>query len=122
MVDALTFLAQNEPPYCVHCTEGKDRAGFTVMVLAALMGADLQDIIDEYMISFYNYFGIDKETDPVRYETVLNNNLMAMLYHVTGTDSMEELEAVDMEAAVTRYLLNNGMAESDILLLKEKLQ
>ena len=92
------------------------------MLLEALMGAELQEIIDDYMLSFYNYYGIDKESEPVRYEAVLDNNLMAMLYHVTGADSMETLEKMDLEAAVTNYLLNNGMAEDDIRTLQEKLR
>ena len=121
VADGLTFLAHNDPPYSIHCTEGKDRAGFTAMVLEALMGADLQEIIDDYMISFYNYYGITKETEPERYEVVLNNNLYAMLYHVTGTNSYEELTQVDLESAVTNYLLNAGMTEEDILTLKTKL-
>ena len=122
LVDGLLFLAQNEPPYSIHCTEGKDRAGFTVMLLEALMGAQLQEIIDDYMLSFYNYYGIDKETEPARYEAVLNNNLIVMLYHVTGADSMETLEKMDLESAATNYLLSNGMTENDILMLKDNLR
>ena len=118
----LTFLAHNEPPYCVHCTEGKDRAGFTSMLLGALMGAELDEIIDDYMRSFYNYYGIDQQTQPERYDAVLRNNLLAILYHVTGVDTYDELTKVDLEDAVTKYLLDAGMAESDILLLKEKLR
>lgn len=114
LVNGLRFLAQNNPPYCVHCTEGKDRAGFTVMLLEALMGAELQEIIDDYMLSFYNYYDINTENNPERYEAVLNNNLMAMLYHVTGTDSMKMLAQTDLEAAATNYLLDNGMSENDI--------
>ena len=91
------------------------------MLLGALMGAELEEIIDDYMISFYNYYGIDKETQPERYEIVLENNLLAILYHITGVDTYEELAAVDLEAAVTTYLLDAGMTEDDILLLKEKL-
>lgn len=121
VVDGLCFLSQNEPPYSIHCTEGKDRAGFTAMLLEALMGADLQAIIDDYMLSFYNYYGIDKETEPERYEAVLTNNLMAMLLHVTGAESAEMLEQMDLEAAVTDYLLANGMPNEDLLILKEKL-
>ena len=109
VVEGLTFLAQNDPPYSIHCTEGKDRAGFTVMLLEALMGAELQAIIDDYMISFYNYYGIDKETQPERYEAVLNNNLMAMLCYVMGAESVEELEKIDLESAVTKYLLDAGI-------------
>ena len=122
LIEGLCFLAQNDPPYSIHCTEGKDRAGFTTMLLEALMGAELQEIIDDYMLSFYNYYGIDKENEPERYETVLNTNLLTMLYHITGTDSAEELAQADLESAATNYLLTHGMAESDILALKDKLR
>ena len=122
VADGLTFLAQNNPPYSIHCTEGKDRAGFTAMLLEALMGAELQEIIDDYMLSFYNYYGISKDSEPARYEAVLNNNLIPMLYHVTGADSYEALEQMDLESAVTKYLLDNGMTEEDILTLKDKLR
>ena len=121
LAEGLRFLAHGQPPYAVHCTEGKDRAGFTVMLLAALMGAELDEIIDDYMISFYNYYGISKETEPERYETVLNNNLFAMLYHVMDVDTYEELKKVDLESAATKYLLRAGMTEADITALKNKL-
>ena len=91
------------------------------MLLGALMGADLEEIIDDYMISFYNYYGITEDAEPERYRAVLDNNLMAMLYHVTGTSTPEELAQADLEAAVTDYLLCAGMAEADIITLKEKL-
>jgi hypothetical protein len=121
IVEGLTFLARNDPPYSIHCTEGKDRAGFTAMLLGALMGAELEEIIDDYMTSFYNYYGIDKESDPKRYEIVLNNNLIAMLYHVMEVDTYEALKQVDLEASATKYLIETGMSENDILALKEKL-
>jgi hypothetical protein len=91
------------------------------MLLAALMGAELEEIVDDYMLSFYNYYGIEKETEPERYEAVLNNNLIAMLYHVTGVNTYEELVHSDLESAATKYLLDAGMTESNILTLKEKL-
>ena len=91
------------------------------MLLEALMGAQLQEIIDDYMLSFYNYYGIDKESESARYDAVLNNNLLAMLCHVTGADSMEALETLDLESAVTNYLLQHGMTEDEILMLKNKL-
>ena len=122
LMDGFRFLAENDPPYSIHCTEGKDRAGFAIILLEALAGAQLQEIIDDYMLSFYNYYGINKETEPARYETILNNNLIVMLCHVTGADSMEALEKIDLESAVTDYMLANGMTENDILKLKDKLR
>lgn len=91
------------------------------MLLASLMGAEFEEIVDDYMISFYNYYGIDKETEKERYEAVLNNNLYAILYHITGVNTYEELVKVDLESAVTKYLIDAGMAEDDILMLKNKL-
>lgn len=121
VADGLTFLAQNEPPYCIHCTEGKDRAGFAAMLLEALMGAELEEIICDYMLSFYNYYGIDMESEPERYQLILEMNLLEMLCHVTGAESAEKLEQMNLEAAVTEFLLEMGMAQEDILMLKEKL-
>ena len=121
VAEGLSFLAHNEPPYCVHCTEGKDRAGFASMLMAALMGAEFEEIVDDYMLSYYNYYGIDKQTEPERYKAVINNNLYAILYYVTGVDTYEELTQVDFESAVTKYLLGAGMTENDILMLKNNL-
>ena len=118
----LTFLARNDAAYCIHCLEGKDRAGFVAFLLEALMGAELSEIIDDYMLSFYNYYSIDKESEPERYQAVLNNNLIAMICHVAGVDTREELADIDLEAAVTEYLLHAGMTMDDSIILKEKLR
>ena len=120
VVEGLNFLAKNEPPYCIHCTEGKDRTGFTAMILEALLGATLDEIIDDYMLSFYNYYGINKDKEPKRYQAVLNVNLMEMLSHVTG-ESVERLYDINLETSITSYLIGVGMAQNDILTLKEKL-
>lgn len=116
-----TFLAQNETPYLIHCNEGKDRTGFAAMLLEALMGATLEEITEDYMITFYNYYGIDKEREPDRYQAVLDVNLLEMLRHVTGAESVEKLGQINLETAVTDYLINSGMSEENILILKEKL-
>lgn len=121
ITEGIIFLAKNQPPYALHCTEGKDRAGFAVMLLSALMGAELDEIIDDYMISFHNYFGINKETDPEKYDAVLNNNLIPILCHVMDVPSSEMLTQINLESAVIKFLLDSGMKESDIITLKEKL-
>ena len=120
IAEGLTFLAKKEPPYCIHCTEGKDRTGYVAMLLEMLTGATLDEIINDYMLSFYNYYGIDKEREPQRYQAVLDVNLMEMLRHVTG-DSIEKLRQIDLEVAATSYLIAAGMTQENILILKEKL-
>ena len=121
IAEGFTFLANNKTPYCIHCTEGKDRTGFAAMLLEALMGATLDEIIDDYMLTFYNYYGIDKDREPERYQAVLNVNLMAMLCHVSDV-SVEKLKQTDLEIAATTYLLKAGMTNEDILKLKQALE
>ena len=59
IVEGLTFLSKKEPPYLIHCNEGKDRAGFTSMILEALAGADPNAIVEDYMLSYVNYYGTE---------------------------------------------------------------
>ena len=120
VVEGLNFLAKNEPPYCIHCTEGKDRTGYVAMLLEMLTGATLDEIINDYMLTFYNYYGITKEQEPKRYQAVLDVNLLEMLRHVTG-ESVERLYDINLETSITSYLIGVGMAQNDILTLKEKL-
>lgn len=121
LAEGLTFLAHNEPPYAVHCLEGKDRAGFTSFLLEALMGAEFDEMLNDYSLSFYNYYGITEEKDAERYQTILDINLLPLLRHIAGVDNNSDLAQVDWEATATNYLLDAGMTEEDILTLKEKL-
>ena len=82
------------------------------MLLEALMGAELDEIIDDYMLSFANYYGFDKETKPERYQAVLDLNLIPMLCHVTGASNIAELEQIDLESAVAEYLRHAGMTDA----------
>lgn len=112
----LTFLSEQEPPYLVHCTKGKDRAGFASMVLEALMGASVDEIIADYMVSYKNYYGIEPDTE--QYDLIVSKNIMHMLPIIAGTD---DLENVDLAAATETWLLNNGMNQDSLTALKEKL-
>lgn len=119
----LTFLAQHDTPYLVHCTEGKDRAGFTSMILEALTGASDDEIIQDYMQSYVNYYHIDPEKDADKYEMIALNNIFEMLKAVTGL-SVEEIvtEDIDLAAAAETYLTSHGMSAEDVAVLKEKLK
>ncbi len=59
---ALLFMIEKEPPYLIHCVEGKDRAGMTVAILGALMGATVDEIYADYVASYENYYNVEKGT------------------------------------------------------------
>ncbi|HAF86837.1 MAG TPA: protein tyrosine phosphatase [Sphaerochaeta sp.] len=66
--EGLTFMADHKGPYLVHCNEGKDRAGFVSALLSAIMGATVEEVVEDYMISYENYYGLEKGTE--RYELI----------------------------------------------------
>ena len=116
LVRGFQFLSRHDAPYLVHCTEGKDRAGFASMILEALMGASYDEIVADYMISYENYYGVEPGTE--KYEKIIDKNIRAMLCSVAGTDTPEE---ADLSAAVEAFLLTNGMKQEEIDMLRRKL-
>lgn len=116
--EGLEFLLENEGPYLVHCTEGKDRAGFVSAVLEALMGATAEEIKEDYMTTYENYFHVEK--DSAAYELFADTNIFAMLRFVAGLEKGESLEGVDLAAAANTYLLNKcGLTQTQIDDLKD---
>ena len=113
-------LSKLETPYLIHCTEGKDRTGFVCMLVEMLAGSDYQAIVDDYMITYDNYYQITKEKDPARYDVILKRNLIAMMKYVTGADE-DGLKTADLAAAAEKYLLNTGMSEEDLAAFKAKI-
>lgn len=121
IVEGFTFLSQGEFPYLIHCTEGKEKSGFATMLLGALMGTDLEEITNDHMTSYANYYNLTVGKDAEKYERVINKNLMEMLYVVTGLERGTSLEGVDLATAAKQYLISHGMEEDAIETLKENL-
>lgn len=121
MISGLSFMAENEGPYLVHCNEGKDRAGFVSMVIAALMGASAEEIAADYMKSYENYYHLDAAADAERYELIRNGNIMEMLRYIAGLAEGESLEGADLAKAAEEHLLSFGMAQEKIDMLRANL-
>lgn len=122
IVKGFNFLAAQEAPYLIHCTEGKDRAGFASMLIGALMGGTKDELIADYMLSYANYYGITEETEPEKYGMIVNKNIVEMLYAVAGVEKGANLDEVDFAKAAETYLLNGGMAPEAIETLKANLK
>ncbi len=103
-----------ETPVLVHCTEGKDRAGFASALIEALMGASYDQIVADYMKSYENYYGITKENNEQKYEIIVNNNINEMLKVIAGVTSVEGLTVETLEAGARNYLLSGGMTDVEI--------
>lgn len=115
--NGLRHITANEGPFLIHCTEGKDRAGFTSAVIEAFMGASLDEVIDDYMTTFYNYYGVEKGSE--QYAAVVNSNILKALQTAFA---VEDLSTVDLAAEAEDYLKTElGLSEDEIAALRAKL-
>ena len=116
----LSRMAEEEGPYLVHCTEGKDRTGFVCMLLEALCGATFAEITADYTITYDNYYGITEETEKTRYDVIVSHVLEPMVRSIAGGEDAD-VRTVDLAACAEQFLLDGGMSPEQIALLKTRL-
>lgn len=116
LAEGFRFIASHEGPYLIHCNEGKDRTGFALGILECLMGADKEEITEDYMRTFYNFYGIEPGTD--LYTRTADSNLLRSL---AGAFHTESLDGADLAKSAEAYLEEIGMTADEIKALKEKL-
>ena len=118
LAEGLVYMTEHEGPYLFHCTEGKDRAGFTAILLEALMGGKLDEIVADYMQSYVNYYHI--ETGTAKYD--VNAKIAEqMLCQIASVDEGADLTQVDLVKAAEDYLAGAGMTAEQIGALKDVL-
>ncbi|MEA2066082.1 MAG: SAM hydroxide adenosyltransferase [Thermotogota bacterium] len=110
------FLINNEPPYLIHCVEGKDRAGITVAILGALMRGTVEEIYEDYAQSYVNYYHVKPGTDA--YEAVVGI-IEGILENISGG---KEITNDNVNTIAFNYLRDKvGLTFDEILKLQEKL-
>ena len=121
LVSGIAEANYTEGPILINCTEGKDRTGFVSALAEALMGATYEEIVDDYMKSFENYYGLTKESDSQKYAIVVKNNIDEMLRFIAGVDASADIAKADLAAGARKYLTSNGMTDAQIDLIVEYL-
>lgn len=119
LADGLRFFAENEGPYLVHCTEGKDRAGFVSALLSCFMGADFDEVVNDYMTTYVNYYHLTEDSE--QYAAVKNSNIVSILEAITGSEKGADLSEVDLAKAAEEYLADIGLSEEEAAALKDNL-
>ncbi len=120
IVRGLSAMAEHDGPYLVHCTEGKDRTGFVCMLLEALCGATYEEIVNDYMITYDNYYKINPADDNARYTVIVENVLDPMIRSMLG-DEAADPAAADLADGAAKFLLNAGMPQETIDALTARL-
>lgn len=135
----LAKMIGSDGPYLVHCTEGKDRTGFVCLLLEALCGASYEEIVDDYMITYDNYYQIKKEgglltapsplfmdyyhlssdSQSARYRVIVENVLDPMVQSLAQGDP--DFRTADLSEYAKTFLREGGMSEEDVQTLIGKL-
>lgn len=120
LAEGLRFLGKNDGPYLIHCTEGKDRAGFVSAILESLMGAKLEEVVADYMTTYQNYYKVEKGSE--QYTAIANSNIIASLTTVViGYEKGADITGVNLASAAESYLKKIGLTSDEISALKSKL-
>ena len=43
------------------------------------MGATYDEVVADYMVTYYNYYGVTKEAEPAKYDAILRSNIVKTL-------------------------------------------
>lgn len=109
-------ILENDGPYYIHCLEGKDRTGFVCMVIEALCGATYDELIDDYFVTYKNYYGIEKGS--TKYEAIKKLHIDEMISYVRGFGDCPE----DISTSAASYLvLNVGLTQEQVEKIVNKL-
>jgi len=114
--ESVLFIIKNDGPYLIHCKEGKDRTGILCAVIECFAGASADEIARDYMITYYNYYGV--KTEDAAYGIILNNNLIKTLRGLFGVD---DIKTANLKDAATQYLISVGLNKEQLNDLTVKL-
>ena len=141
---AMKFIIDNQPPYLIHCNEGKDRCGFVTMLLEALTGASVEELRRDYMVTMLNFYQI--ADGGASYQMRQTLSIDRMIWLMCNEEALQNYEAIDwskmdvahidwdslgfyrenlqganLQAAARNYLKECGLTDSDCDALYQKL-
>lgn len=79
---AIRFMINNAPPYLIHCVEGQDRTGAFCALMASLMSATKNEIIEDFMKTYENYYRVKKNT--IQYDKIIRGEIQKDIMSVRG--------------------------------------
>ena len=85
------------------------------------MGASLDEVVADYMVSYENYYGVTQADQPEKYQLIVKNNILDMLRTIAGVEKDADLSGVDLQAAAEDYLTGFGMTAEQLTALKTNL-
>ena len=114
--EGFQFMIMNDGPYLIHCNAGADRTGFVAAIIEALFGAQIDEIVYDYLLSHGKEFADDKGNE---------------LHNSTGNIILEQIitalgrklgDKNNLQANIEKYFLTEiGLTVKELEILKEKI-
>lgn len=121
LIEALKQLPSKDAPYVVHCTEGKDRTGYVCALLEGLCGATYQEMVDDYLITYDNYYKVTPKDHRDVCNALLRLRLNPCLMYYAGVTDEAQLPDIDYAKAFSDFLLSHGMTTEQVTALIQAL-
>jgi protein tyrosine/serine phosphatase len=109
------FLIIHNGPYLIHCNAGTDRTGFVVAIIEGLLGAEIDEILYDYLLSYGKDFA-DKKTElSLNTEKIIIGQLDTII-------NGKIKDKNNFQSNIEKYLLKEiGLSRKELELLKKKL-
>ncbi len=115
--EGFTAMLKNDGPCLIHGKEGKLRTGFMVAILGALSGATIEEINQDFMVSYENYNGVKKGTP--QYEAIVQT-LPTIFEKINGGKKVTDS---NLQSLAVKYLTKDvGLSKAEVESLQKKLQ
>ena len=111
VTEGFRFLIENKGPAYIHCMEGKDRTGFVCFLIEALMNASYEEMCNDYMLTYQNYYDITIENDSDKYDAIVSLYFDSFVEYLTGQDLDKTL---NYHEYANDYLLSCGLSQDEI--------
>ena len=98
----------------IHCMEGKDRTGFVCLLIEALCGATYNEMKDDYMQTYYNYYKINEENSKSKYDAIVELYFNTFLESLHKTSDLDTLTSASYVSDAKAYLTSGGMSSEKI--------
>ena len=116
MAHVMEYIAKNDGKYAVHCILGEHRTGAVCMMLSALMGASYDELVEDYMQTCCNLYGV--KTGTKQYALLVDDNVNSILRHVLKA---EDPKHADLKTLAHDFILSTGITEETLALVKKHL-
>jgi hypothetical protein len=112
----LRFIIRTEGPWLIHCYAGADRTGYVSMVLEAFMGATLDEIINDYLLSFKSKY------DPAIYDEVNKTGSQVAMRLLSIMSDSQAINDQNLQPIAETYLRSEiKLSAEELELLRKKL-